>query len=147
MCCADCSKNFHLAAGSREWQLADEEIWPENSKTSGHIAVETPFLDCFDDECDVEISGAKVPLQRIRVTLPAGTYWLGLRLVEITRTLYICLCAKCLLQCVVYQVGITPSLIKIHVRTNLQITSWVPWLWCCGPRTAPCGTRMLARTS
>jgi alpha-glucan,water dikinase len=30
------------------------------------------MLNCDDDECDVEILGAKVPLQRITIYLPPG---------------------------------------------------------------------------
>ena len=44
---------------------------PEGSVVE-HRAVETPFLNCEDDECDVEISGARVPLQRITLLFPAG---------------------------------------------------------------------------
>lgn len=54
--------------------MADQGLWPENTKTAGHIACETPFAVCSDsEECDVEdLSGSKVPLQRICITLPAG---------------------------------------------------------------------------
>lgn len=38
----------------------------------GGIAAETPFGFCTDDECDVEFGGAKVPLQRLVLQLPAG---------------------------------------------------------------------------
>jgi hypothetical protein len=38
----------------------------------GGIAAETPFGFCTDDECDVEFGGAKVPLQRLALQLPAG---------------------------------------------------------------------------
>lgn len=58
-------------AGSREWVMPDDGVLPEGSMVM-HKAVETPFLNCDDDECDVEISGAKVPLQRITINLPAG---------------------------------------------------------------------------
>lgn len=33
-------------------------------------ACETDFMDCEDSECDVEIAGARVPLQRIALTVP-----------------------------------------------------------------------------
>ncbi|PNW80482.1 hypothetical protein CHLRE_07g319300v5 [Chlamydomonas reinhardtii] len=56
--------------GSREWVMPDDGVLPEGSMVM-HKAVETPFLNCDDDECDVEISGAKVPLQRITINLPA----------------------------------------------------------------------------
>ncbi|GIL92123.1 hypothetical protein Vretimale_14920 [Volvox reticuliferus] len=55
--------------GSRDWAMPDDSIHPEGSVLI-HKAVETPFLNCDDDECDVEISGAKVPLQRITINLP-----------------------------------------------------------------------------
>ncbi|EFJ44707.1 hypothetical protein VOLCADRAFT_118653, partial [Volvox carteri f. nagariensis] len=54
--------------GSREWTTPDDSLHPEGSVVM-HKAVETPFLNCDDDECDVEISGAKVPLQRITINL------------------------------------------------------------------------------
>lgn len=57
--------------GTRDWSMPEPDIFPEGSVVM-HKAVETPFLNCDDDECDVEISGAKVPLQRITITLPAG---------------------------------------------------------------------------
>ena len=40
--------------------------------TPGKTATDTELLNCDDDECDVEISGAKVPLQRITILLPPG---------------------------------------------------------------------------
>jgi alpha-glucan,water dikinase len=51
--------------------MPDGGLQPEGSVVM-HKAVETPFLNCDDDECDVEISGAKVPLQRITINLPPG---------------------------------------------------------------------------
>ncbi|GLC33353.1 hypothetical protein PLESTB_000342400 [Pleodorina starrii] len=57
--------------GSRDWVMPDDAIHPETSAVM-HKAVETPFLNCDDDECDVEISGAKVPLQRITINIPPG---------------------------------------------------------------------------
>ncbi len=42
-----------------------------DSKVSGH-AVETQFLHCDDEECDVTIAGARVPLQRLTITIPPG---------------------------------------------------------------------------
>jgi len=56
--------------GSREWRMAPSELWPEDTHTTGHIACETQLLDCNDDECDVEIAGARVPLQRLTIMLP-----------------------------------------------------------------------------
>ncbi|GIL61955.1 hypothetical protein Vafri_16315 [Volvox africanus] len=54
--------------GTRDWAMPDDSLHPEGSVVM-HKAVETPFLNCDDDECDVEISGAKVPLQRITINL------------------------------------------------------------------------------
>ncbi len=51
--------------------MPDPDLQPEGSVVV-HKAVDTPFLNCDDDECDVEISGAKVPLQRITLNLPPG---------------------------------------------------------------------------
>ena len=62
--------------GSREWGMPDSEVQPEGSVVM-HKAVETRFLNCDDDECDVEISGARVPLQRITISLPASAYRRG----------------------------------------------------------------------
>ena len=58
--------------GSREWLVPPEELWPEDTRLAGHIAVESDFLNCEHDECNVENYGAKVPLQRIPLTVPAG---------------------------------------------------------------------------
>ena len=42
------------------------------------MACETDFVDCGEDaECDVEIAGSKVPLQRIAITLPPETADVG----------------------------------------------------------------------
>lgn len=42
------------------------------------VACETDFSDCSgDSECDVEIAGSKVPLQRVSLTVPAGVADLG----------------------------------------------------------------------
>jgi alpha-glucan,water dikinase len=44
----------------------------------GGTACETDFLDCQgEEECDVEIAGAKVPLQRLALTIPAGQQDVG----------------------------------------------------------------------
>jgi hypothetical protein len=51
--------------------MPEAAVMPEGSVVE-HRAVETPFLNCEDDECDVEISGARVPLQRITLSFPAG---------------------------------------------------------------------------
>ncbi|MEW5309696.1 MAG: hypothetical protein WDW38_001561 [Sanguina aurantia] len=58
---------------SRDWLMADQGLWPGNTRTAGHIACETPFGSCSDpEECDVEdLGGGKVPLQRVTITLPA----------------------------------------------------------------------------
>lgn len=72
---------YHFApAGSRDWQTPPEAIWPEGT-TNSQKAVDTTFQKCEDAECDVEIAGAKVPLQRVTFTLPAGALhavWAGL---------------------------------------------------------------------
>lgn len=43
----------------------------------GGAACETDFANCEDEECDVEIAGAKVPLQRIQLTIPQGAQDVG----------------------------------------------------------------------
>ena len=74
--------------GSKEWTVPAEKLWPEESEVGeracpprslfyhsfitllslldpqvgGPSAVDTRMLNCDDDECDVEISGAKVRL-------------------------------------------------------------------------------------
>lgn len=50
-----------LPAGSKEWLLPPEEIWPEATHTAGHIACDSDFLDCDDDECGVEVGGLGGP--------------------------------------------------------------------------------------
>ena len=62
------------ATGSREWQYPPEDLWPQGTRTAGHIAVETYFKHCDDDACDVEIAGAKVPLQQLVFEVPAGEW-------------------------------------------------------------------------
>ncbi len=57
--------------GSKEWQLPPEEIWPDATYVSGY-ACETQFLDCDDEECDITIKGAKVPLQKLSLVIPSG---------------------------------------------------------------------------
>jgi hypothetical protein len=59
-------------AGSRDWQRPDKTLRPPGTVAlEGGVACETDFSECSEDaECDVEIAGAKVPLQRISVTLP-----------------------------------------------------------------------------
>lgn len=59
-------------AGSRDWQRADKTLRPSGTVAlEGGVACETDFADCGEDEeCDVEIAGAKVPLQRVSITLP-----------------------------------------------------------------------------
>jgi hypothetical protein len=59
-------------AGSRDWQRPDKTLRPAGTVAlEGGVACETDFSECSEDaECDVEIAGAKVPLQRISVTLP-----------------------------------------------------------------------------
>ena len=46
--------------GSKEWIVPTEKLWPEESEIGGPTAVDTRMLNCDDDECDVEVSGAKV---------------------------------------------------------------------------------------
>jgi hypothetical protein len=52
--------------------MPSEDLWPEGSATAGHLAVETKFLSCEDDECDVQVAGARVPLQRATLYVPPG---------------------------------------------------------------------------
>jgi hypothetical protein len=62
-------------AGSRDWQRPDKSLRPAGTVAlEGGVACETDFEDCGEDvECDVEIAGAKVPLQRVSITLPPNT--------------------------------------------------------------------------
>mmetsp|Transcript_19942 Transcript_19942/g.51852 ORF Transcript_19942/g.51852 Transcript_19942/m.51852 type:complete len:1521 (-) Transcript_19942:995-5557(-) len=63
--------------GSRSWKLPPAEMRDEDSKEATELALESPFLECDDeDECDLEFMGAKVPLQRRTITLPADS-WVG----------------------------------------------------------------------
>uniref|UniRef100_A0A383VC26 Uncharacterized protein n=1 Tax=Tetradesmus obliquus TaxID=3088 RepID=A0A383VC26_TETOB len=66
-------------AGSRDWRRAPEDLRPEHTIVlEGGTACETHFQDCQgEEECDVEIAGAKVPLQRLALTLPAGQQDVG----------------------------------------------------------------------
>lgn len=73
LCCfAQCASVLSSFAGSRDWQRPDKTLRPAGTVAlEGGVACETDFSECTEDaECDVEIAGAKVPLQRISVTLP-----------------------------------------------------------------------------
>ncbi|GFH06759.1 R1 protein, alpha-glucan water dikinase, partial [Haematococcus lacustris] len=61
--------------GSQDWNLPPEEVWPEATHTSGHAA-ETPFVSCTDFGRDVLPANMRVPLQRVTVTIPQGS-WVG----------------------------------------------------------------------
>ncbi|KAF8067212.1 R1 [Scenedesmus sp. PABB004] len=64
--------------GSRDWRRAAPALRPEDTVAlEGGTACETDFLECEDDECDVEIAGSKVPLQRITITVPPGSADVG----------------------------------------------------------------------
>ncbi|KAF5843594.1 hypothetical protein DUNSADRAFT_12856 [Dunaliella salina] len=63
--------------GSRSWKMPPEEMRDQDSKQATETAAESPFLECDDEEeCDLEYMGAKVPLQRRTITLPADS-WVG----------------------------------------------------------------------
>eukprot|EP00873_Tetraselmis_striata_P000762 jgi/Tetstr1/421026/TSEL_012071.t1 len=65
-----------------DWIQPSEDLLPEGSTNiKNGIAAETPFLNCEDDECDVEIGGTTVPLQRVRVTLPPNHGLISLQFV------------------------------------------------------------------
>ena len=68
-------------SGSRDWIIPPEELWPDKTTVAGKTATDTGMLDCDDDECDVEISGAAVPLQRITILLPPDHTVAGLSFV------------------------------------------------------------------
>ncbi|GFH15445.1 R1 protein, alpha-glucan water dikinase, partial [Haematococcus lacustris] len=61
--------------GSQDWNLPPEEVWPDGTHTSGHAA-ETPFVSCTDFGRDVLPANMRVPLQRVTVTIPQGS-WVG----------------------------------------------------------------------
>lgn len=57
--------------GSRDWQRAAKTLWPVGTVAlEGGTACETKFESCDEEECDVEVQGAKVPLQRVSVSVP-----------------------------------------------------------------------------
>ena len=64
-----------LVTGSRDWHRPPAAIRPPGTMSlEGGVACETMFPSCGDDEeCDVEIAGAKVPLQRIQLEFPPDT--------------------------------------------------------------------------
>jgi alpha-glucan,water dikinase len=68
-----------LSPGSRDWRRAPEDLRPDNTIVlEGGTACETDFQDCSgEEECDVEVAGAKVPLQRLVLTIPAGQQGVG----------------------------------------------------------------------
>ncbi|KAI8477159.1 MAG: R1 protein [Monoraphidium minutum] len=60
--------------GSRDWKRAPKPLWPDGTEAlEGGIACETVFEACNEEECDVEVQGAKVPLQRVQLVVPADT--------------------------------------------------------------------------
>jgi len=61
-----------LRAGSRSWILPPPEVQPADSTEATPTALESEFVACTDEECDLEFMGAKVPLQRRSVVLPPG---------------------------------------------------------------------------
>ena len=56
----------------RNWEAPSEDLFPVylTEMTEDKKAAETALGDCHDDECDIELIGAKVPLQRARVKIP-----------------------------------------------------------------------------
>lgn len=70
------------APGSRDWRHPSEKLWPAGTKeVEAGPACESLFEECDDDECDVEVLGSKVPLQRITLTIPADEAVSGLTFV------------------------------------------------------------------
>lgn len=60
--------------GSRDWQRPPQPTRPEHTVAlENGIACETNFLECKVEDCALEIMGAKVPLQCVGITVPAGT--------------------------------------------------------------------------
>jgi alpha-glucan,water dikinase len=58
---------------SGDWKRPDENFLPKGSVLlKDGIAAETEFTRCDEEECQVEIGGAVVPLQRTEVVLPSG---------------------------------------------------------------------------
>eukprot|EP00210_Caulerpa_lentillifera_P004353 g4151.t1 len=60
------------AGEGRDWQAPAPELYPSylTSTTDDKRAAETILGDCNDEECDVELIGAKVPLQRTKLEIP-----------------------------------------------------------------------------
>lgn len=58
----------------KSWSLPPKALVPASSeKHDGGIAVETPFVNCDDDSCDLDLLESRVPLQRVTLTVPPGT--------------------------------------------------------------------------
>mmetsp|Transcript_39261 Transcript_39261/g.92974 ORF Transcript_39261/g.92974 Transcript_39261/m.92974 type:complete len:1415 (-) Transcript_39261:222-4466(-) len=65
-----------------EWLQPDASIVPEGTTRIEHgIAAETVFAHCDEDECQVEVGGSKVPLQRVTIELPSNHGLVGLQFV------------------------------------------------------------------
>ena len=62
-----------------DWKRPSEALLPKGSTLiKDGIAAETPFTGCDEEECQVEIGGSAVPLQRTSVHLPQGHGLTGL---------------------------------------------------------------------
>jgi len=65
-----------------DWLQPEEDILPEDSvRIENGIAAETTFTRCDEEECNVEVGGAKVPLQRVSIELPPSHGLVGLQFV------------------------------------------------------------------
>jgi alpha-glucan,water dikinase len=73
-------------ADPNEWARAPEPMWPQGSVSVGEAGVDTPFARVQLDVAGGEGGGGAVPLQQLRIALPAGApggadTWAGLHFV------------------------------------------------------------------
>lgn len=56
----------------RDWQAPSEDLFPPylTEYSEDKKAADTIFGDCQDEECDMELVGTKVPLQRAKLKIP-----------------------------------------------------------------------------
>ncbi|GMH39379.1 hypothetical protein BSKO_07277 [Bryopsis sp. KO-2023] len=76
--------HWGIAKGGRgrQWVVPPESLLPLASRIyDDGKAAETAFLDCGDEECDLETLGAEVPLQRLTLEVPFDQKIAGIQFV------------------------------------------------------------------
>ncbi|KAK9816496.1 hypothetical protein WJX72_001009 [[Myrmecia] bisecta] len=71
---SDVVMHWGVKRGSKsDWLLPDSSIVPAKSQAAeGNKALDTTFAPCTDPDCEEQGGGEKVPLQRVKINIPAG---------------------------------------------------------------------------